>query len=207
MQRLDVGRGAVEEAAALLSGDERVRASRFSGAGARQRFTVARAALRRQIGERLRVPPEDVEFAYGPYGKPRLGGFLGDADLRFSVSHCDEIAAFAFAAGRDVGVDIEAVRAVPQADAIAADLCSPAEWRAYRSLEERRKPQGFLCWWTRREAFVKAHGGGLGHPLAAGDPSGSGWAVREFLPGPGLVGAVAFARGHEVEGEALVVRD
>lgn len=191
MTPLDVAPAAVQEAEALLSGDERLRARRFTDARARRRFTVGRAALRREIGARLGVAPHTIAFAYGRHGKPRLGGRHRGADLRFSVSHADGVGALAFSAGHDVGVDIETLRAVPEADAIAAQWCSPAEWRAYQALAEHEKLRGFLVWWTRREAFVKAQGGGLGqspHRLDGFDA-----AVIEFTPGSRLVGAVAYA--------------
>ncbi|HET7024673.1 MAG TPA: 4'-phosphopantetheinyl transferase superfamily protein [Gemmatimonadales bacterium] len=211
MTQLDLGPAAVQEAAMLLSGDERLRASRFVRARDRRRFTVARAELRRRLGARLSTPPHTIEFAYGRHGKPFLAGRQGRTGLRFSVSHCDGVGALAFATGREIGVDIEALRAVHDADAIAARLCSAVEWRAYESLAAHQKLRGFLNWWTRKEAVVKAHGGGLCQPLdtfdvslAPGAPArllrvagtggeDAGWALHAFAPGPHLVGAVAFA--------------
>lgn len=225
MTSLDVGSAAVCQAATLLSGNERLRASRFAHARDRRRFIAARAELRRQLGARLRVPPDAIAFVYGPHGKPYLADWQGGADLHFSVSHCDGVAALAFATGREIGVDIEALRAVEDAETIVATLCSPVEWRAYASLAEHQKLRGFLNWWTRKEAFVKAHGGGLWHPLDAFDVSfapgaparllrvgdtpadGTGWELRAFDPGPGLVGAFAVATACERGAEALVTYD
>lgn len=209
MKRLEVDPRAAREAATLLSEDERWRASRFAEAEAQRRFIVARAELRREIGDRLGVSPGDIDFAYGPYGKPRLGGRHASADLHFNLSHSGPALALAFASDRDVGVDIEILREVPEADTIAAQLCSPADWLAYRSLVENRKPHGFLDWWTRREAFVKAHGGGLGggHPVESKDSGQAEWEVQAFTPGQNLVGAVAYETGHDTGVEALVVRD
>lgn len=200
MTRLDVGSEAAREAAALLSDGERRRAAGFSRNRDSLRFIVTRAELRRQLGARLQVPARQIEFASGPHGKPCLGG--GKAhDLHFSVSHSDDVAALAFATEGEIGVDIEVLRAVPDAETIAAQFCSPEEWRAYASLTEHQKLRGFLAWWTRREAFVKAHGGGLSHPL---DPSGAAWTVRPFAPGPGLVGAIAYATDYATGGETRV---
>lgn len=209
MKRLDVDPRAAGEAATLLSEDERWRARRFAEAEAERRFIVARAELRRQIGDRLGVRPRDIDFAYGRYGKPRLGGRHASADLHFNVSHSGPALALAFASDRDVGVDIESLREVPEADTIVAQLSSPAEWLAYQSLAEDRKPYGFLDWWTRREAFVKAHGGGLGggHPVESRESRDAKWEVQAFAPGQDLVGAVAYETGHDTGVEALVVRD
>jgi 4'-phosphopantetheinyl transferase len=211
MVPLDIGPAAAHEAATLLSSDERQRASSFARARDRRRFIVARATLRRQLGVRLMAPPATIRFAYGQHGKPCLAGRHGGADLRFNVSHCDGVAAFAFVTGGEIGVDIEALRTVHDAEAIAAHLASPAECRAYATLAEHQKLRGFFNWWTRKEAFVKAQGGGLGHSLdtfdvsltpgtparllrvADGSGEGADWDLREFAPGPHLVGAVAFA--------------
>jgi 4'-phosphopantetheinyl transferase len=211
MIQLDADTAAVREAATVLSRDERRRARRFARPRDSRRFTVARAALRRCLGDRLGVPPQTIEFAYGAHGKPCLGGRHTGADLRFNVSHCDDVAALAFATGGEVGVDIEALRAVPDAEAITGYLGSAAERHAWKSLSKRQKLRGFFNWWTRKEAFVKARGAGLSLPLdtfdvsfvpgaparllrvadAAGEVSG--WSLRAFVPGPRLVGAVVFA--------------
>jgi 4'-phosphopantetheinyl transferase len=196
-------------AAAVLSRDERRRADRFARERDRRRFIVSRAQLRELLGARLRVPPEHVEFVYGPAGKPALATRFGGTGLRFNVSHCDGIAAFAFTIGRDIGIDIEAVRALPDADAVASLVFSPEEQATYRALEVRDRPLGFFNCWTRKEAFVKAIGDGLRYPLdrfevslTPGEPprllridstpgSRTGWRLHAFVPAPGLIGAVA----------------
>jgi 4'-phosphopantetheinyl transferase len=175
-----------EPLAGLLSADERHRAGRFAFARERRRYIVARARLRQLLGERLGAAPESLQFVYHPHGKPALERRLGQRDLRFNVSHCGGVAAYAFAEGREVGVDVEREREIEDAEAIAERCFSPAERDACRVL-------GFLYCWTRKEAFVKALGSGLSSPLLELDVSGApqGWSVQSFVPGPGLVGAVA----------------
>lgn len=202
MTPLDVDVREVNEAAALLSDDERQRASRYAGASSRDRYMVARARLRRELGARLMLSPQSVDFAYGPQGKPHLPRGRGYPDLHFSVSHCAGFAALAFATGREVGVDIETLRAIPEAESIVTRWCTQAEWQVYESLAEHEKLRGFLGWWTRKEAMVKAQGGGLSQPIEA-----LGWTLSDFNPGPGLVGAVAFATSAATGVETLVVRD
>jgi 4'-phosphopantetheinyl transferase len=173
---------------ACLSHAERQRARRFRFERDRRRFVAGRARLRELLGARLGVQPAAVELAYGSNGKPRLarGGW------HFSVSHCDEVALFAFSAGSEIGVDIEAIRAVQEADAIAAQCFSRREYAAYSSLESRDKPLGFLECWTRKEAFVKALGEGLSMPLDRFDVSlAPGWQVHSFSPLPGFIAALA----------------
>src|SRR3954467_10915815 len=76
----------------LLSPDERDRALKFRFARDRSRYVVARGLLRTLLGERLGIDPERVVFAYGEYGKPCLAG---DTDLRFNLTHSDDVVAVA----------------------------------------------------------------------------------------------------------------
>jgi 4'-phosphopantetheinyl transferase len=175
-----------EPLAGLLCADERHRARRFAFARERRRYIVARARLRQLLGERLGAAPEALQFVYNPHGKPALQRRPGQRDLRFNLSHCGGVAAYAFAEGREVGVDVEREREIEDAEAIAERCFSPAERDACRAL-------GFLYCWTRKEAFVKALGSGLSSPLPELDVSDApqGWSVQSFVPRPGLIGAVA----------------
>jgi 4'-phosphopantetheinyl transferase len=199
------------ELARCLSSDERLRADRFAFERDRRRFIVARAWLRRLLAERLGLQPEAVEFAYGPRGKPALAPHLASSHLRFNVSHSEELAVCAFARGREMGIDVEAVRALEDADAIAERFFSARENDVYRALAPREKPLGFFNCWTRKEAFIKAVGDGLYHPLdsfdvslAPGEPArilrvadaagdSCGWCLESFSPAPAFVAAVAVA--------------
>jgi 4'-phosphopantetheinyl transferase len=194
--------------AIALSDDERQRARRFAFDRDRRRFVVARARLRKELGSRLGVLPAAVELQYGAHGKPALAGRFAEAELRFNVSHCDDVVVYAFAAGREVGIDVEAIRALPDADAIAARFFSSRENIAYRALHPRDRPLGFFQCWTRKEAFIKALGEGLSHPLdsfdvslAPGEPAellrvgpvpgdDRTWRLESLSPAPGYVAAL-----------------
>jgi len=210
--RLDAELSAVGELTQCLSDGERLRASRFVFERDRRRFIVGRARLRHLLASRLGVQPDAVELAYGPRGKPRLSRSFADADLCFNVSHTEDLAVYAFSSGREIGVDVEAVREMRDADEIAARFFSRRENEAYRALDLRDKPLGFFNCWTRKEAFIKALGDGLYHPLnrfdvslAPNEPAkilrientsgdACGWALHDFSPGPGLIGAVVIRK-------------
>jgi 4'-phosphopantetheinyl transferase len=213
--RLDVGSEVVRASAALLSDAERQRANRFVFDRDRRRFTVARARLRRLLSARLGVRPESIELVYGAHGKPALGRRGAASDLRFNVSHSDDVAAYAFSPGREIGIDIESVRVIRDTEDIAARFFSRRENEAYLALEPRDRPLGFLNCWTRKEAFIKALGDGLCHPLDRFDVSlgdsakilrvestpgdQCGWTLHSFLPGPGLIGAIVVRKfAHEL---------
>ena len=110
-------------------------------------------------------------------------------------------------------MDVEAVRTLEDADAIAARFFSARENGVYRALDPREKPLGFFNCWTRKEAFIKAIGDGLYRPLdsfdvslAPGDlprmlrvdhiPGDScGWRLESFSPAEGFVAAVVTEGG------------
>lgn len=202
---------AVRPLFACLSAAERQRAVRLRRPRHARRFITARAGLRRLLAERLQVAPQSIEFTYGEHGKPALGGRLAHAGLSFNLSHCERVAVYAFARGCEVGVDVEAVRAFPEADRIAACFFSRRENEVYCSLAPRDRPVAFFHCWTRKEAFVKALGAGLSLPLhgfdvslapgqppavesVAGVPGDGGWRLSAFSPLPGFIAATA-ARG------------
>jgi 4'-phosphopantetheinyl transferase len=211
---------AVRAAAALLSRTERQRADRFALERDRSRFIVRRATLRRLLAARLGAPPESIELVVGAHGKPALAPRCRRVDLRFNTSRCGDFAAFALSAGREVGIDLEAVRASDDADDIAVRFFSRSEYEAYRALEPRDRPLGFFQCWTRKEAFLKALGVGLSQPLdgftvslgpnepaailRVGSSPGDrcGWRLQGFSPAPGFVAAVVLEdRGVSPGGE------
>jgi 4'-phosphopantetheinyl transferase len=194
--RLDARPVTVRALSAWLCDAEQRRAARFRFDRDRRRFIVARARLRQLLAARLGVWPEAVEFAYGKNGKPGLAQRYADSGWRFNVAHCDDVAVYAFSREGDVGIDIEAIRAIGEADAIAARFFSRREYAAYAALAPRDRPVGFLECWTRKEAIVKALGEGLSMPLNEFDVSRApGWSLHSFSPLPGFIAALACHHG------------
>jgi 4'-phosphopantetheinyl transferase len=197
----------------LLSPDERERAARFQFELHRRRFVVARGLLRSILGSYLGVRPDGLRFAYGPRGKPRLE--MPPSTLRFSVAHSQDLALLAFSHDRELGVDVEAIRHIQDAEGIARRFFSASESVALAALPAFLKMQGFFNGWTRKEAFIKATGEGLAFPLdqfdvalAPGQPArllrlgwsdgANGWTLRDLEPAPGYAAALAF-RGQDVQ--------
>jgi 4'-phosphopantetheinyl transferase len=147
----------------LLSAAERARALRFHFDRDRRRFIAARGRLRLLLGGYLGVPPEGVDLAERPGGKPCLRASA--EDLRFNVSHSGGLALLAFSRGRELGVDLEKEREVPEMGSIAERFFSPAEVAAWRGLPDGERRSAFFRCWTRKEAFLKALGEGLARPL------------------------------------------
>ncbi|NOZ57755.1 MAG: 4'-phosphopantetheinyl transferase superfamily protein [Calditrichaeota bacterium] len=211
---LDVPESVVGIFFRFLSDDERKRAFRFHFDRDRRRFSVARGALRQILGAYLALEPSAIRFGYSDHGKPFLAGPDTGLDLRFNVSHSDDVALVAVTQGREVGIDVEKLRPEFAGLEIAERFFSPAEVDALRSLPLELQSRGFFNCWTRKEAFVKATGKGLSFPLRAFDVTlvpgeapkllrvegddPSRWTVLEVVPEPGFAGALV------VEGDPVV---
>src|SRR5687767_3102433 len=97
----------VEGLLQTLAPDERDRAERFHFPSDRRHFINARGVLRVVLSRYLDAAPAELQFCYGPFGKPSLTPQFGGDALRFSVSHSHGLALYAFTRGREIGIDLE----------------------------------------------------------------------------------------------------
>jgi 4'-phosphopantetheinyl transferase len=162
--RLDDLTGRLSELEVLLDAEERARAARYRMARDRLHFTLARGILRALLAAYCQVPPAVIAIACSAAGKPALAGPAGE-QLRFNLSHSHGLAAYAFTRGRRVGIDVEYVREMIEAEGIVERYFAPDEIAAYQALPAEARLRGFFNGWVRKEAFVKALGEGLGFPL------------------------------------------
>ena len=155
----------VQKFRSTLEEDERSRADRFHFEKDRRAFTVSRGFLRYVLGSYLATKPEAVRFAYGPYGKPALDGEHKNRSLKFNMSHSRGAALVAVSEDREIGVDVEYVRADFATEEIARRFFSPREVEAFNALPNTEQVSAFYRCWTRKEAYIKAIGRGLSQPL------------------------------------------
>jgi 4'-phosphopantetheinyl transferase len=155
----------------ILSPDELVRADRFHFAQDRRNYMGTRALLRILLGKYVNCTPERIAFVYGEREKPALDSSSSGTHLHFNVSHSGTKALLAFALGREVGVDVEQIRYNFEHEALAKRFFSPAEQQALAALPSSEQCAGFFRCWTRKEAYIKAHGTGLSLPLDGFDVS------------------------------------
>lgn len=193
---------------ALLSEDERVRASRYHRHADRQRAVSGRAALRRLLGARLRRPPSALRFTASRHGKP----VLQDGGVAFNLAHSGHCVLIAMADGETpdaVGVDVERHDASLDFAALAAYAFTAEERKALaEKWHERIRPDAFFANWTAKEALLKAVGVGIAEHLQAlsirHTPDGRldgahaihGWPRlrgQMLSPAPGYAAAVAWA--------------
>jgi 4'-phosphopantetheinyl transferase len=191
----------------LLAADERARAERFYFEPHRQRYARTHAASRLLIARYLGAAPAALVIAPDAGGRPILPSPA--ARLHFNLSHSGDVALVAVASSAPVGVDVEVVRDVPDFAAIARRHFAPTEVEHLLRLAPAEQLAGFYVTWTRKEAFVKALGLGLSHPLDAfctgrpdrppdlrhtGGAAYSDWTMADLAPAPGYKAAVAVAQ-------------
>jgi 4'-phosphopantetheinyl transferase len=145
----------------ILSADEIERADRFKFADVRLSFIQARLFLRRMLGAILKQPPADLRFTFEGNGKPKLV----DETIAFNLSHSGGEALLAVSTASPIGVDLEQIRAERDLIGLARRYFAAAEIEELLQLDPSDQVRGFYSCWTRKEAFIKAIGEGLSHPL------------------------------------------
>lgn len=142
---------------ALLDPSEQQRAKRFYRPCDQQHFTVARGVLRCLLGAYTGQPPETLKFAYLLHGKP----VLQEHTVQFNVSHSHGQALYAFATQARLGVDLEYEDRAVEWPALSERFFARAEHQAILGCSPEDQKAAFFRCWTRKEAYVKAHGDGL----------------------------------------------
>jgi 4'-phosphopantetheinyl transferase len=195
--------------AAILSEEEQQRAARFRLEMHRNRFIAARGILRLLLSTYLDCAPDGLRFEYGANGKPALTGHFAESSLFFNLAHSENLALIAVTHLGTIGVDVEQIRPVDDADELVARFFSARENALFQGLSCDEKNIAFFNLWTRKEAWLKATGEGIAHSLnrvevtfLPSEParllalphcseSSEGWHISELLPASGFVGALA----------------
>ncbi|MFF7307557.1 4'-phosphopantetheinyl transferase superfamily protein [Streptomyces sp. NPDC008137] len=189
-------------AGTLLDSGERARAAALRRPADRDGYRVAHVCLRLLLGAYLGIEPSDVTFVrrpcplcQGPHGRPDVPG----VPLCFSLSRTDGLCLLAFA-DTAVGADVERLPAPEAVSALTATL-HPREAAEIAACPPDRRPAAFARVWTRKEAYLKGLGTGLGRDFGL-DHLGSsvrgarrvpGWRIDDVAVGRGCAAAVAVA--------------
>jgi 4'-phosphopantetheinyl transferase len=190
-----------------LSLDEQVRASRFRSIDDRDAFVIGRGILRELLGQYIGRGASTIKFSYGPFGKPEIRG-LPDQPVYFNTSRSGGLVVYAVTSAGPVGVDVERVRMVLEFEYIASRFFSPLEANRLTALPPDRQMEGFFACWTRKEAFVKATGKGIGRGTVPVDPAAQAcsragddshlpdtWRFEVLRPASGYVGGLGHRAG------------
>lgn len=205
---LDVAPQAVDALASHLSAEETARADRFRTLEDRLRFAVCHGILRELLSKYLHQLPADVVIATSSTKKPFVHKApLGEA-VCFNLSHSGGMAAFAFAQGMELGIDIEYFREKVEFADIAEHYFSAHEKMEILAARPEERPKRFFETWTVKEAYLKAVGEGLPlldklHAPSTSEnsdiPDNRVWSQYSFVPSSVHAGAlVAEGNGHRL---------
>jgi 4'-phosphopantetheinyl transferase len=198
----------------VLSAGERARVFRYRFERDRRRAAASRAGLRLLLAAYTGREAAAIDLREDALGKPTLEPATG---IEFNVSHSHELVVYAVARRR-VGIDIEHVRPLQDSFAIARRFFSSDEIAALHQAAAPVRNACFFACWTRKEAYLKAWGKGLSHPLSgfsvSVDPSraefrspngleGDRWTLVNLELPAGYIGALAI----EAPVRRLVHRD
>ncbi|BAB05571.1 4'-phosphopantetheinyl transferase superfamily protein [Halalkalibacterium halodurans] len=144
-----------EELYSYLSSDERQRAERMKSSVYAERFKLIRGYLRFLLSTVLALPPNQIHFTYGKYGKP----IVENNDYFFNVSHAKDYFLIGLHETAVLGVDIECPRPFPPK--VHPFFFHQDEINLLASVDPDQKMRLWLSLWTRKEALGKAVGEGL----------------------------------------------
>lgn len=195
----------------VLAHEEKERASRFYFEKDRLTFMIIRGLLRVIIGQYIKAEPAEIQFDYNAFGKPFLRWQEGASAFHFNVSHSHGVALVAITRRKRIGIDLEKIRPILDADVIVDRFFTPQEAANLKSVPFAEQGKAFFTWWTCKEAFVKAIGEGLAYPLDQFDivdviqdsmrvmgtisQGAQRWSLLKFSPYPNYVGALVIEEG------------
>lgn len=127
-------------------------------------YVLAHVMLRDVLARYLGQPPLKIVLDRRALGKPFLADDRGTG-LRFNLSHSADAVLCGLTRGCEIGVDIEAMAPNDDLLNIATRFFTADEIAALTARRGEERARLFYQLWTRKEAYLKARGKGLIHPL------------------------------------------
>jgi phosphopantetheinyl transferase len=146
----------------LLSVDEQEKAMKFRFQKDRESFIVTHGYLRQFLGKFLDLKPRLIEFKLNAFGKPVLVDQY--RKINFNLTHSAGISVLAFDVESETGVDVEKIDPEFDYTQIANRYFTGIE-NKYIHESTTGSRSKFYELWTRKEAFIKAIGSGIGENL------------------------------------------
>ncbi|EJR54571.1 phosphopantetheine-protein transferase domain protein [Bacillus cereus VD107] len=147
----------------LLNDVEREKANSYHHSADRARFIIGCVISRLVLGKILSMSPVQVPIdrmcpvCKLQHGRPQLP----EGMPQISVSHSGEWVVVAFTTSAPVGVDVEQMNPNVDVMKMAEGVLTDSEIAQVMKLPNEQKIKGFLTYWTRKEAVLKATGEGL----------------------------------------------
>ena len=205
----------IESARRLLGVEEMTRMERFRFPEHRHLYLVSHALLRMTLSRYWELLPNTWRFTHNDHGKPRIDPDMGSIPLFFSLSHTRGLSVVGVTKEGEIGVDAEPADRSVKAAELSRRFFSPEETAALEKPPPGRLQEQFPLYWTLKEAYIKALGRGLSHPLdsfsfrlagerphrigfSAEEPQGlQKWRFALIAPRPHYVAALCLASSED----------
>ncbi|MCX7115912.1 MAG: 4'-phosphopantetheinyl transferase superfamily protein [Gammaproteobacteria bacterium] len=181
-----------------LNAEELERFRRFYFPQHRRRFAQARLAVKTILARYLNCLPSTLYFQYQTYGKPE---FAHTSQIKFNISHSQDVALLAVGQQQTLGIDIEQFSCRPFLG-IAAHFFSPTEQAYLQHSPPALLALRFFSIWSRKEALIKANGFGINYPTQSIDLLKTGpfhdplhdqsWSMLTFFPQPAFAASLCY---------------
>ncbi|WP_050577781.1 4'-phosphopantetheinyl transferase family protein [Sinorhizobium meliloti] len=149
----------------VLSDEELEQERLFRSSTDRHAYLVTRATQRQILSRCTGVEPRALRFIKNSFGRPALDQPLGCREtFDFNISHDGNVTILGVANNR-IGLDVAALRNRPSFLKVARRFFCQGETAALEAMPAECQSDRFLEYWTLKEAYVKARGGGLSIPL------------------------------------------
>lgn len=153
------------EKIALLSTKEQQQAQQLINEEHRHNFIWSHVLLRTILSLYSSLLPSEFSFYFNKYGKPYLKNEL-PFKIFFNLSHTKNQVLLGFSRSEEIGVDIEWMNTqLPYLELSARFFCKEEHEQLLKT-PYTEQIKMFYRIWVRKEAYIKALGKGLSHPLS-----------------------------------------
>ena len=142
----------------VLSEREVQQYRRFQFDKDRHSYLVSHALLRYSLSQYADVNASKWRFSRNEHGKPELISPHNMQGIHFNLTHTEGLSACVVTLEKPCGIDAENKNRNNKLEAVASRMFADEECR---QLNKNEIEQMFFCYWTLREAYVKALGTGL----------------------------------------------
>ena len=131
-------------------------------------LAVLQARMRRE-----QTLPFSFSYEYGEQGKPQIVNF----PKKFNLSHSGDYVVCAVSNG-EVGVDIQ--KWVPYKERTAERFFAKEEWELLQEKDEQERTELFYRLWSRKEAYGKYTGQGIGSAVGEDFSNEQKWQEKQI---------------------------
>ncbi len=189
---LDLTEEDLQTCIALLSESEKIKAERFKFPQHQRRYQAVHGILRIILARYLNLDPVQLDFTHSDRGKPYLTDDCNPLNLQFNLSHSENMAILGINRDRRIGVDLEKVRPMENAEQLAKRFFCASEYDLLTQAIPEERDKLFFQLWTAKESYLKGTGegisGGLNQVEINLNPlrfiNFPNWYLQSFSPNP-----------------------